>query len=180
MIYNYQELKNEYNTGYRIKRAIEKEEIYKIDKGLYSNKKYVNPIALYSKKYPNAIITMDSAFYFYDLTDVIPQKVYLATDSHSRKIDNENIVQLFVEGKILNEGKIKEKIDDEYINIYDKERLLVELIRRRNQISFDYYKELILNYRECSDKLDMYKIEKYISLYKNEFNLSNALLREVF
>lgn len=180
MIYNYQELKNEYNTGYRIKKAIEKEEIYKIDKGLYSNKKYVNPIALYSKKYPNSIITMDSAFYFYDLTDVIPQKVYLATDSHSRKIDNENIVQLFVEGKILNEGKIKEKIDDEYINIYDKERLLVELIRRRNQISFDYYKELILNYRECSDKLDMYKIEKYISLYKNEFNLSNALLREVF
>ena len=123
---------------------------------------------------------MDSAFYFYDMTDVIPKKIYLATDSHSRKIKNDNIVQLFVDGKILNEGKIKEKIDDEYINIYDKERLLVELIRKRNQISFDYYKELISNYRECSDKLDMYKIEKYISLYKNESNLSDALLREVF
>ena len=137
-------------------------------------------MALYSKKYPNAIVTMDSAFYFYDLTDVIPQKVYLATDSHSRKIENDNIVQLFVDSKILNEGKITEKIDDEHINIYDKERLLVELIRKRNQISFDYYKELISNYRECSDKLDMYKIEMYISLYKNEANLSDALLREVF
>ena len=31
---------------------------------------------------------MDSAFYFYDLTDVIPQKVYLATDSHARKIES--------------------------------------------------------------------------------------------
>lgn len=180
MLYSFQELKNKYNTSYSIKKAIEKEEIYKIEKGLYSNKKYVNPIALYSKKYPKAIVTMDSAFYFYDMTDVIPQKIYLATDSHSRKIKNDNIVQLFVDGKILNEGKIKEKIDDEYINIYDKERLLVELIRKRNQISFDYYKELILNYRECSDKLDMYKIEKYISLYKNESNLSDALLREVF
>lgn len=180
MIYTYRELKNKYNTSYSIKKAIEKEEIYKIEKGLYSNKKYVNPIALYSKKYPKAIVTMDSAFYFYDMTDVIPQKIYLATDSHSRKIKNDNIVQLFVDGKILNEGKIKEKIDDEYINIYDKERLLVELIRKRNQISFDYYKELISNYRECSDKLDMYKIEKYISLYKNESNLSDALLREVF
>lgn len=38
----------------------------------------------------------------------------------------------------------------------------------------------ISNYRACSDKLDMYKIEKYISLYKNESNLSDALLREVF
>lgn len=180
MIYTYQELKNKYNTDYNIKKAIEKEEIYKLEKGLYSNKKYVNPMALYSKKYPNAIVTMDSAFYFYDLTDVIPQKVYLATDSHSRKIENDNIVQLFVDSKILNEGKITEKIDDEHINIYDKERLLVELIRKRNQISFDYYKELISNYRECSDKLDMYKIEMYISLYKNEANLSDALLREVF
>ena len=180
MIYTYQELINKYNTGYSIRKAIEKEEIYKIEKGIYSNKKYVNPIALYSKKYPKAIVTMDSAFYFYDMTDVIPQKIYLATDSHSRKIENDNIVQLFVDGKILNEGKIKEKIDDEYINIYDKERLLVELIRKRNQISFDYYKELISNYRQCSDKLDMYKIEKYISLYKNESNLSDALLREVF
>ena len=66
------------------------------------------------------------------------------------------------------------------VNIYDKERLLVELIRKRNQISFDYYKELISSYRESSDKLDMYKIEKYLALYKNEVNLSNALLREVF
>ncbi len=29
--------------------------------------------------------------------------------------------------------------------MYDKERLLVELIRKRNQISFDYYKEIIAN-----------------------------------
>ena len=73
-----------------------------------------------------------------------------------------------------------QKIDDENVNIYDRERLLVELIRKRNQIPFDYYKELISNYRAYSNKLDMYKIEKYISLYKSESNLSDALLREVF
>ena len=97
-----------------------------------------------------------------------------------RYIDNENIIQLFVDKKILDEGKSVEKIDDENVNIYDRERLLVELIRKRNQIPFDYYKELISNYRAYSNKLDMYKIEKYISLYKNESNLSDALLREVF
>ena len=58
--------------------------------------------------------------------------------------------------------------------------IILFLCLKRNQISFDYYKELISSYRESSDKLDMYKIEKYLALYKNEVNLSNALLREVF
>ena len=39
MIYTYQELKNKYNTSYSIKKAIEKEEIYKIQKGCYNSNK---------------------------------------------------------------------------------------------------------------------------------------------
>ena len=64
--------------------------------------------------------------------------------------------------------------------MYDKERLLVELIRKRKQIPFDYYKEIIANYRRISQDLDMYKIDEYLSLYKNEANLAEALIREVF
>ena len=66
------------------------------------------------------------------------------------------------------------------VNMYDKERLLVELIRKRKQIPFDYYKEIISNYRKISDDLDMYKIDEYLSLYKNDVNLSDVLMREVF
>jgi len=180
MIYTYKELKNKYKTVYSIKKAIKNKEIYKIDAGLYSNEEYVHPLVLYCKKYPNAVLTMDSAFNFYDLTDVIPQKTYLATGRHARKINNKKIVQLFIDDKILNEGKVKEKINGEQINIYDKERLLLELIRKRNQIPFDYYKEIISNYRKCANKLDTDKLEKYISLFKNESNLYDALIREVF
>ena len=64
--------------------------------------------------------------------------------------------------------------------MYDKERLLIELIRKRRQIPFDYYKEIIANYREIVDELDMYKIEQYLSLFKNDLNLSETLQREVF
>ena len=71
-------------------------------------------------------------------------------------------------------------VDGEEVNMYNKERLLVELIRKRNQIPFDYYKEIVANYRKIADELDMYKIEQYIALYKNECNLGNILLREVF
>ena len=60
------------------------------------------------------------------------------------------------------------------------ERLLIELIRKRASIPFDYYKEIIRNYRQISDELDMYKIEQYVSLFKNEVNLFDILQREVF
>ena len=64
--------------------------------------------------------------------------------------------------------------------MYDKERLLIELIRKRASIPFDYYKEIILNYRYISEELDMYKIEEYVSLFKNEVNLFDIIQREVF
>ena len=73
MIYTYKELLGKYKDDYNIKKAFENKEIYILEKGIYSDKKIVNPLLVYSKKYPNAIITMDNAFYYYDLTDVIPK-----------------------------------------------------------------------------------------------------------
>lgn len=180
MIYNYKEIVKIYKNDYNLKKAINKKEIYKLEKGVYSNKKIVSPLIIYSKKYPNAVITMDSAFYYYNLTDVIPNKVYLATDRNSDKINNSKIVQSFVAKSILNEGKVTLEEDGEKINIYDRERLLIELIRKKKQIPFDYYKEIISNYRAIVDELDMYKIEEYLALFKNDLNLSNILQMEVF
>ena len=135
---------------------------------------------LYSKKYPSGVITMDPAFYYYDLTDVIPSKTYIATPSNYRSIKNGKIMQIYTNKNALNAGKEKIKVNKCTINIYNKERLLVELIRKRKKIPFDYYKEIISNYREIVDELDMQKIEEYLSIYKNELNLLEALQREVF
>ena len=154
--------------------------IFKIDHGIYSDKEIVDPMILFSKKYENSIITMDTAFYFYNLTDIIPDKVYLATNRNSNTIKRENIIQVWVPKEKLNVGKEKIKVNGNTINIYNKERLLVELIRKRNQIPFDYYKEIINNYRKIVDTLDSYKIEQYIALYKNENTLGNIILREVY
>ena len=123
---------------------------------------------------------MDSAFYHYNLTDVIPNKIYLATPRNARVIKNEQIEQIFMDKSILNVGKSVVKINNENVYMYDRERLLIELIRKRKQIPFDYYKEIIANYREIVDELDIHKIEQYLSLYKNDLNLSEALQREVF
>lgn len=44
--------------------------------GLYSDKEFVNPLEIIVKKYPNAIFTCASAFYHFDLTDVIPSHFF--------------------------------------------------------------------------------------------------------
>lgn len=180
MVYNYKEIIEIYGNDYNLKKALNRNEIFKLDKGIYSSKKVVSPLVIYSKKYPNSVITMDSAYYYYNLTDVIPSKVHLATDRNTDKINNKKIVQTFMSKDILYQGKLSLQTNDGTINIYDRERLLIELIRKKKQISFDYYKEIISNYRKIVDELDMYKIEEYLSLFKNDMSLSNILQMEVF
>ena len=177
---NNNEILKKYKTNIELEKAIKNKKIFKIDHGIYSDKEIVDPMILFSKKYENSIITMDTAFYFYNLTDIIPDKVYLATNRNSNTIKRENIIQVWVPKEKLNVGKEKIKVNGNTINIYNKERLLVELIRKRNQIPFDYYKEIINNYRKIVNTLDSYKIEQYIALYKNENTLGNIILREVY
>ena len=180
MIYSSKEILKKYGTRHNLYNAIKNKEIFKLEHGIYSDKDLVNPMVIASKKYTSAIITMDSAFYYYDLTDVIPSKTYVATNRNSNTIKSDDIVQIWVPKEILNQGKEIVLVDGEEVKMYNRERLLVELVRKRNQIPFDYYKEIITNYRKIVDDLDMYKIEEYIALYKNECNLGNIILREVF
>ena len=180
MVYSYQEILKKYGSRSKIDEALKNKEIYKLKNNVYSDKIYVNPIVVISKKYPNGIITMDSAFYYYNLTDVVPQKVYLATNRNSDKIKDDEVVQVLIPKDILVQGKIQVDINGNIVNIYNRERLLIELIRKRGTIPFDYYKEIIESYRQISYELDMYKIEEYVSLFKNEVNLFDILQREVF
>ena len=180
MLYFRNELdKSKYST-YQLNKAIENKELFKVDNGLYSDKEFVNPLEIIVKKYPNAIFTSDSAYYYYDLTDVIPDYFYLATKRTDSRISDKNIKQVFIPNELFELGKTQIEVENIKINIYDEERMLVELIRKKNLIPFYYYKEIISNYRKKTDELDIYKIQEYISYYKNESSLYDTLMREVF
>lgn len=180
MLYFHKELKEKLKSDYQIQKAVTNKEYYKIENGLYSDVEFVNPLEIIVKKYPNAILTSDSAYYYYDLTDVIPDYFYLATKRSDSRINDKNIKQVFIPNDLYDFGKTQIEVENIRINIYDEERILVELIRKKNIIPFDYYKEIITNYRKKADKLDIYKIQEYISYYKNESSLYDTLMREVF
>ena len=180
MVYSYQEILKKLGSRSLIEKALKNKELFRLKDDVYSDSDIVNPMVVISKKYVNAIITMDSAFYYYNLTDVIPQKVHVATSRDARKINDSEVIQYYLNNDILNHGKTQVDVHGNSVNMYDKERLLIELIRKRASIPFDYYKEIIENYRQISYELDMYKIEEYVALFKNEVNLFDILQREVF
>lgn len=180
MILLYKDLIKYYKSDYEIKKLIKEKKIFKIAKGIYSEQENANYLEIITKKYPNAIFTMDSAFYYHNLTDVIPDKEYLALRRDSTKISDPRIKVVYYQDKFFEIGKSTLIVNGIKIQIYDKERMLIELIRNRNTIGFDYYKEIINNYREIKDTLNTKKIAEYISKFSIENYLYDVIMKEIF
>ena len=126
------------------------------------------------------MFTLNSAYYFYDLTDVIPRKNYIAIEIH-QKVKNENGIEVtYMSDKLHKLGVTTLETHGATINIYDKEKLLIELVRNKKNFSYDYYKEIINNYREIAYDLDIPKMEEYLTHYKNKNNLLEIIKDEVY
>ncbi|MBQ2872646.1 MAG: hypothetical protein IJE89_01440 [Bacilli bacterium] len=180
MLYNYNEVLEKYKDDYNVKKAIENKELYKIEKGLYSDKPNVHYLAIIYKKYPSAVISGHSAYYYHNLTDVIPQKTVVCTNRNATRIVNSKIKQIRMKNELYNLGKITILYEGSVINIYDKERLLIDLARNKNKISYDLYKEIITNYRNIANSLNMRKIEEYLSYFVNDRKIFEIIQDEVF
>lgn len=163
MLLSYQECLEKYGNDYQIKKSVQQGELYVKEKGIYSDKKYVPELEIISKKYPNAIITLNSAFYYHGLTDTIPDYYYVATPKNNRKISDERVKQIYDNSKAFDMGKTTIEYDGAYIVTYNKERLLVELVRNRRKFPFDLYKELINSYRKIIHEIDIAAVTEYAS-----------------
>lgn len=161
-----------YGTQYMINKLIDERKLFRLDRGVYSENEHIPEIAVISFKYPKAILTMRSALYIHGLTDVIPDFYDLATDRDAAKITDKRVRQFFYPKETLSDGVQKMEYRGCMINIYSKERMLVELIRYKSKLPFDYYKEVILNYRKIMPTLDIQAIQDYAtSMPKSEMIL---------
>ena len=172
MLYTRNEISKKYKSTYQLNKALNNKEIFKIENGIYSDEEYVNPLLIIKKKYPNAIFTMDSAFYYWNLTEVIPNQFSLATKRFNTRYKDVDIKQYFIKDNLFEFGKTTLKVE----NV----EMLIELVRKKSQIPLDYYKEIISNYRKIVNTLDPFKISNYISYYKNDETLYNRIQSEVY
>ena len=182
MIYSYSEIVNLEANVRKARNAISSSKYKKIAPGFYSdtpdNESYIN---LIFKRYKNVTITMQSAFEYYNLTDVNYDKYTLAFPHGSRKIKDDKIKQLFIETGIYDIGRGKIRKNDSIIYIYNKERLLIELIRNKRKLPYDYYKEIIHSYRKLvSDGLiDTKLLLQYAKSFKKGDNIIETIMEVV-
>ncbi len=180
MLHSYLELLKTYGSDYQIQKALKEDAVFKLEKGVYSDHPRASELAILTCKYPDAIVTMNSAFYYHSLTDVIPDLYFFATKKNARGIRDPRVKQFFVPEEIFELGAEVMQRRDASFRVYSRERMLVELLRYKNSLPYDYYKEILGNYRNLIYELDIPKIEEYAESFPKSKMILSSLKTEVF
>lgn len=179
MILTYKECIERFGSDYMMKKAINDGCLFQKEKGLYSDSEFCSELEIIAVKYPKAIFAGESAYYYYGLTDVIPDRYHLSTRRGDTRIKDQRVKQTFVKDDLYDFGKCTLEYQNVNISIYNRERLLVDLVRFKLKMPFDYYKEVIGNYRRIIDDLDFFRIEDYAGLLAHGKKIMDAIQLEV-
>ena len=140
MILSVQECLERYGSYYAISKKMAAGGLVKIERGIYSDgKEYVPVEGIVQKKYPNAVFTMESAFLYHRLTDVVPDTYSLATPVRTTAISDKRVKQYFVPEGTLDIGKTEMDVAGVKVAVYDLERMLIELMRYRRKLRKEKY-----------------------------------------
>lgn len=172
---SYKEAVRECGSDYRLKRRIASGSLFRLERGLYSVRSSCGEYERMMHSHPHAVYTGESAFYFYGLTDVIPDKHVLATLRSATRVSDPMVKQVFASEKIFSIGRTLYSYNGTMLRIYDKERMLIELLRNKGKFSYDYYKEVIANFRREIRRMDVGKVYDYM----NSFSHSDAYIERL-
>jgi len=179
MVLTYKQCIEKYGSDHMLKKEIAKENIFQTEKGIYSPSRTCSELEIISVKYPKSVFTGESAFYYHGLTDEVPDFYHLATVRTDGRIKDERVKQTFQKEDIFQIGQIKMLYHNTEICIYSLERMLVELVRFKGRMPFDYYKEIIRSYRKFAKNMDIAKVEEYASKFKNSDKIMQIIELEV-
>lgn len=169
----------ELGNQYQVNLAVKSGDLFKIEEGVYATERNVPEVALIAAKYPNAVIAGEYAFYYHGFTDVVPEKYSMATKSKAAKISDSRVFQIYVRDDLLELGAQIQKADGFEFKIYDRERMLIELLRNKHTMPYDLYKEILLKYREIIHTLEIWRIQEYAEKFPKSKMIKKALDEEV-
>ena len=130
MLLNTKECLERHGSYYAIDCAVKAGTLVKIERGIYSDTtEYISGERIMQKKFPSAIFTMESAFYYHRLTDVVPDTYSLATPVRSTALADRRVKQYFVPDGTLEIGKTELEVSGVKIPVYELRRLLTPEVR---------------------------------------------------
>ena len=131
-------------------------------------------------RYPNAVLTMESAFAFHRLSDFVPDRYTFVTPLNAHRMQNEKVSQSFMSNDIIPIGATKVEMGNGTIQVYDKERMLIELFRLKSKFPPDYYREVVNAYRDLAreEAINFRRLNDYCKLFKKG-HIIRARIEEV-
>ena len=180
MILTYLECLEKYGHDAAIAKMIAKGELYKVSRGLYADKPHVGILEVCNKRYPKAVVSMESAFFYAGLTDAIPEKLHINTDRNAAKLANRAIVQHFVPMELLEIGLTVGTYNGTQFRTYDLERLAIDAVRMRSKLDYGLYKEVIGNLRNKAADMYPAKLYDYLEKFPYRDKIRLAIEQEIF
>lgn len=107
-------------------------------------------IAMINNLFPDAVLCMETALFYYGYSDRNPSEWNFAIDRNvskqRTKIDYPFIRAYRVESDLLTLGKSEGEIDCHKIHIYDRDRTICDVLRNRNKMDREIFNKAIQGY----------------------------------
>ena len=105
---------------------------------------------LITRMYPDAILCMDTALFYYGYSVRTPACWHLSVSKDSAKsrfkIDYPFVKPYYYEPSIYEAGAAQGKIDGYDVRIYDKDRVICDCIRYRNKMDREIFNKAVQHY----------------------------------
>lgn len=180
MLLRYSDCKERFGSPYQIEKAVREGRLFKMAPGVYSESGEESEIEVLQARYPKSVLSLDSAYYYYDMTDEVPERYVLVTADNAPRICDPTVRQLYVPAGALMVGATEYDYEGERLRIYNLERLLVETARMKNLMPADLYKEIVLWYRANQDRLDSSKLGEYAVAFPHKDRILTIIDSEVY
>ena len=167
-------------SPYQIDKAIADGRLFKMVPGVYSDSGSESEIEVLQCRYPESVVTLGTAYYYYDLTDVVPETYDFLTARNARRIQDERIRQYYIPAEMLKVGMVVRTFNGEHIRTYDLERLVIETARMKCSLPSDLYKEVILEFRKRTESMYPAKIGEYLVGFPKRDLIERIIDEEVF
>lgn len=141
-----------------IQLLIERGIVEKIRFGYYQwvDSENLSEITTVMRLFPDSIICLDTALFYYRYSDRTPLSWHLAVSKDSNKsrfkIDYPFIKPYFIESSILELGAVEGEIDGNPVRIYDKERTICDCLRYMGKMDKEIFNKAIRRYVEDNEK----------------------------
>ena len=180
MLLAYKDCIEKYGSLYQINKAIRSGRLHKVEPRVYSDTGDESELEIIQWKYPNTIMTLGSAYFYYGLTDVIPTEYHMATESHARQIIDPIVRQYYMPEGTLAIGKTNIQYCGDDVRVYDLERLLIETARMKSKLPYDLYKEVITSFRNRINEILPARLQLYLRSFPKRGAIEDIIGEEVF